>query len=97
MMQKHRHSSNDHIDIETLKVAGEDTISKTLAKLDSEADRPHLHCKPTEAEVQRNLRLSANSSNNDLASRTGDRICVYRTPDGYLHQQLDDSPPTQRK
>ena len=25
------------------------------------------------------------------------RICVHQTPHGYLHQQLDDSPPTQRK
>ena len=32
-----------------------------------------------------------------LSSRTGDRKCVHRTPEGNLHQQLDDSPPTQRK
>ena len=40
---------------------------------------------------------SVNSSSTDFVSRTGDRRCVHRTPEGDLHQQLDDSPPTQRK
>ena len=65
-------------------------------------DRPHARRKPAEGEVQirrlqESLRLSANSSSTDLASRTGDRRYVHRTPEGTLHQQLDDSPPIQRK
>ena len=31
------------------------------------------------------------------ASRTGDRSCVHRAPEGNVNQQIDDSPPTQRK
>ena len=31
------------------------------------------------------IRLSANSSSTDLASRTGDRRCVHRTLEGNLH------------
>ena len=38
-----------------------------------------------------------NSSSTDLVSKTGDRRCVHRTPEGYQQQELDDSPPTQRK
>ena len=74
-------------------------------------DIPHLRRKPTEGEVQRvqyptlhrirrlreRLRLNANSCSTGLASYTGDRRCVHRNPKGNLHQQLDDSPPTQRK
>ena len=40
--------------------------------------------------------LSANSNNTDLASRIGDRRCEWRALDRYIHQQLDDSPTTQR-
>ena len=47
--------------------------------------------------LRQSLRLSGNSSNIDLASRTKDRICVHRTPECNLYQQFDDSPPTQRK
>ena len=47
--------------------------------------------------LQESLRSNANSNSTDLASRTGDRRCVHRTPEGNLHQQLDESPPTQRK
>ena len=47
--------------------------------------------------LQESLRLSANSTGTGLASKTRDRICVHRTPEGNLHQQLDDSPPTPRK
>jgi len=70
-------------------------------------DRPHSHCKPTEGVVQstlhrirwlrESLRPSVNSSSTDLASRTGDRRCVNRILEGNIHQQLDDSPPAQRK
>ena len=41
--------------------------------------------------------FSTNSSSIDLTSRTGDRRYEHRTLQGNLHQQLDDSPPTQRK
>ena len=43
------------------------------------------------------LRLTANQSITDLASRTGDRRCVHRTPEANVCQQLDYSPHTQRK
>ena len=47
--------------------------------------------------LRESLPLCANSNNSDLASITGDRRCVHGTPEGHLHQQLDDRPPTQRK
>ena len=74
-------------------------------------DRPHPRCKPTEGEVQRiyypalhrirrlreSLRLSANASRTDLASRIRVRRCIHRALEGNLHQQFDDSTSTQRK
>ena len=69
-------------------------------------DRQHPCRKPSEGEVQsikypnlhrirrlrENLRLSTISRSTDLASRTGYRRCVHRTPEGNLHQQFADSP-----
>ena len=34
-----------------------------------------------------NFGCSANSSNTDIASRTGNRRCVHLTPEENLHQQ----------
>ena len=72
-------------------------------------NRSHSRRNPTEGEMPKTysihrihrireiLRLSVMSSNTDFGSRTEDRTCVHRTPEGYLHQQLIDRPRTQRK
>ena len=73
--------------------------------------KPHPRRKQTKGEVQiilypilhriaqlrESLRLSATSSSTDIASRAEYIRCAHRTPEGYLHKQLDDNPPTQRK
>ena len=51
----------------------------------------------SDSSTRESLRLSANSSSTDFPSRTGDRGCVHRTPEGNVHEELDVSPSTQRK
>ena len=111
-------TGNDHININTLK-AGEDTISKTLAKLYtkclSERQIPTawknakmmlIIFKKGNKKVLKNYRLICLLSNvykvlrkvlMKRLEKTGDRRCGHRTHEGNLHQQLDDSSPSQRK
>ena len=45
----------------------------------------------------RRPRESLRLESTDFASRTGNTICVHRSTEWYLHQQLDDSSPIQIK